>query len=194
MRNVAHKSGAEAPVDESGVRDDEDRVAAGHVDKKRVGALAHALSAGLLADGERAPSPALISASAARLPGLAEVGSYRMAVCQRVLTSAALYFRLFMPTAEWAFHGAELRGLSARFDLVWRSADGVIVDELKTGRVATRRDVAALRAQVAREILAGAAVFGEDFLGVRVVSLGAPRTSFFADRDGQSSPLEWRSS
>jgi len=194
MRNVAQKAGAEAPAEETGGHWDEDRVAAGHVDKKRVGALAHALIAGLLADGERAPSPALISAWAARLPGLAEVGSYRLAVRQRVLTSAAVYFRLFMPTGEWAFEGAELRGPSARFDLVWRSADGVIVDELKTGRAATRRDIAAMREQVARESLAGAAVFGEDFLGVRVVSLGAPRTSFFADRAGQSSPLEWRSS
>ena len=73
MGNVAQKSGAKAPVDDDGGRDDEDRVAPGHVDKKRVGALAHALIAGLLADGSARPSRQRISAAAAALPGLAEV-------------------------------------------------------------------------------------------------------------------------
>lgn len=194
MGNVAQKSGAKSPVDSDGGPEDEDRVAPGHVDKKRVGALAHALIAGLLAGGERAPAAVRISACAAQLPGLAEVGSYRLAVRQRVLTSAAVYFRLFVPPAEWAFDGAELRGPSARFDLVWRSAGGVIVDELKTGRSATRSEIAAVREQAARELRSGAAVFGKDFLGVRVVSLGAPRTSFFTGLDGRTTPVEWRPS
>ena len=191
MGNVARRSGANAPADETGMGADEDRVAAGHVDKKRVGELAHALIAGLLADGERAPEAARISAAAARLPGLADVGSYRLAVRQRVLTSAAVYFRLFAPPAEWVFEGSELRGPRAQFDLVWRSAEGVIVDELKTGRSATRREIAAVREQAARETLAGSMVFGEAFLGVRLVSLGAPRTSFFTHRDGRCVPLTW---
>ena len=173
--------------------DDEDRVAPGHVDRRRVGVLAHALIAELLAAGARHPTPERISSAAARLPALADVGSYRVAVRQRIVTSAALYFRLFIPPAGWVFDGAELRGPSARFDLVWRSAGGVIVDELKSGRSATRREIAALREQAARETRAGAAVFGPDFLGVRVVSLGAPHTSFFTDRDGRCAPLEWGS-
>lgn len=78
--------------------------------------------------------------------------------------------------------------------VVWRSAEGVIVDELKTGRSATRREIAAVREQAARETRAGAMVFGDAFLGVRLVSLGAPRTSFFTDRDGRCAPLIWRQS
>ena len=194
MRNVAHKSGAEAPVDDGGARDDDDRVAPGHVDRRRVGALTHALIAGLLADGCCAPSPQRISAAAAALPGLSEIPTFRLAVRQRALTAAAVYFRLFVPDSDWVFEGAELRGPSARFDLVWRSAAGVIVDELKTGRSATRSEVAAVREQAARELRAGAAVFGKDFLGVRVVSLGAPGTSFFASLDGRTTPVEWRPS
>jgi len=193
MGNVPQKLGAHAPAENAVACDDEDRVAAGHVDRKRVGALTHELIAELLEDGLRSPSPERISATAARLPGLADVGSYRMAVRQRILTSAALYFRLFMPPAEWVFEGAELRASRARFDLVWRSPAGVIVDELKTGRSATRREIAAVREQAARETAAGTMVFGEQFLGVRVVSLGAPRTSFFCDRDGRSTLLDWSS-
>jgi len=191
MGNVAQNLGAVAPSENSD--DDEDRVAPGHVDRRRVGVLAHGLIAEMLADGERAPSATRISASAARLPGLVEVGSYRMAVQQRVVTAAAVYFRLFMPTVEWTLEGAELRGPSARFDLVWRSAGGVIVDEIKSGRSATRRELSAVREQAARETHAGTAVFGPRFLGVRVVCLGAPRTSFFSDRDGQCTPLVWGS-
>lgn len=193
MANVAQTLGAEAPAEECSIGDDEDRVAHGHVDRRRAGVLAHALIAALLSEGERAPSPTRISASAARLPGLADVRSYRMAVQQRVVTAAAVYFRLFMPAVGWTFDGSELRGPSARFDLVWRSADGMFVDEVKSGRVATRRDLAAVREQAGRETQAGAAAFGERFLGVRVVSLGAPRTSFFADRDGRCTPLAWGS-
>lgn len=192
MGNVAQKSGADAPVDDRDVRDDDDSVAPGHIDRRRVGALTHALIAGLLADGQRAPSPACISAEAAALPGLAEIAKFRLAVRQRALTGAAIYFRLFVPDREWAFEGAEVPGPNARFDFVWRSADGVIIDELKTGRVATRREIAAVHEQAAREMHAGAAVFGEDFLGVRVLSLGAPRTSFFTGRDGGTAPVEWR--
>jgi hypothetical protein len=192
MGNVAHKSGAKAPVDGDGRPDDEDRVAPGHMDKKQVGALAHALIAGLLTDGYRAPSPERISVSAAALPGLSDVVTFRLAVRQRALTAAAVYFRLFVPDRHWVFEGAELRGPNARFDLVWRSAGGVIVDELKTGRSATRGEIAAVREQAARELRAGAGMFGEDFLGVRVVSLGAPRTSFFTGLDGRTSPVEWR--
>lgn len=192
MGNVAQNSGAKALVAGDGRPHDEDSVAPVHMDKKRVGALAHALIAGLLADGHRAPSPQRISTAAAALPGLSEIPAFRLAVRQRALTAAAVYFRLFVPPREWAFEGAELRGPSARFDLVWRSAAGVIVDELKTGRSATRSEITAVREQAARELRAGAAVFGEDFLGVRVVSLGAPRTSFFTGSDGRTTPVEWR--
>ena len=192
MGNVAQKSGAEAPVDDGDVRDDEDAVAPGHIDRRRVGALTHALIAGLLAHGHRAPSPACISAAAAALPGLAEIAKFRLAVRQRALTGAAIYFRLFVPDREWAFEGAEVPGPNARFDFVWRSADGVIVDELKTGRVATRREIKAVHEQSAREMHAGSAVFGDAFLGVRVLSLAAPRTSFFTGRDGRATPVQWR--
>lgn len=197
MRNVVDRLDDQQAADANSARarrrDDEDAVAPGHVDKARVGAFAHALIAGLLAGGQRDPSPERIASASARLPGLADVGSYRVAVRQRTTTSAALYFRLFVPGDEWTFEGAELRGLSARFDLVWRSPAGVVVDELKSGRGATRRALAELREQTARETRAGASMFGEQFLGVRAVILGAPRTSFFADRDGGCATLEWRS-
>lgn len=172
---------------------DEDAVAVGHIDRRKVGALAHALIEGLLADGERQPDPVRISAAAALLPGLAQAGPYRMAVRQRIVTAAAIYFRLFAPDGRWVLSGAELRGPGARFDLVWRSTVGVVVDELKSGRAATRRELAALQDQSAREIRAGTDLFGEEFLGVRVVILGAPRDSYLASPDGRVAPLVWGS-
>lgn len=41
-----------------------------------------------------------------------------MAVQQRAVTAAAVYFRLFMPTSDWAFDGSGMRGPSATFDLI----------------------------------------------------------------------------
>jgi hypothetical protein len=114
-----------------------------------------------------------------------------MAVKQRVVVAAAVYFRLFLPTVEWTFNGSEVLSPSARFYLVWRSTAGTLVDELSAGRFATQLERKALREQARRDAIAGSSKFGEKFVGLRVVILGAPRRSFLAGFDGRAADIEW---
>jgi hypothetical protein len=172
----------------------DDHVAGGRVDRWRVGPFAHTLIAQLLAAGERQPGAERIARAANQLRLLGEVGAYRVAVKQRVVSAVALYFRLFLPTVEWTFNDSDVSSRSERFYLVWRSAAGTLVDELKAGPVGTQLERKALCEEARREATAGRSKFGQEFLGLRVVILGAPRWSFLAGVDGREVAIEWEGS
>lgn len=147
----------------------------------------------LLEAGVRKPGSLEIIALARHIvcePGLAVVR--RQAAIQRLATGTASYFRLFAPDETWVYLGAQVAGTECRFDFVFEGADGMVVaDELKTGRAASRAARGLFDEQVARQVKAGGAKWGESFLGVRVLFLAAPRASFLARPSGERDPLEW---
>lgn len=163
------------------------------LDGRRAGERVHQAVAELLERGERTPS-ALEVVSLARdivaVPGLAV--SYRQAAIQRLATATASYFRLFALEPSWRYVGSEIKVARCRYDFVFKHEDGrVIADELKAGRVADRAEAKLADAQIARQLLAGMAKWGEAFLGVRALFLGAPRASFLARPDGERESLKW---
>jgi hypothetical protein len=157
------------------------------------GRRAHLAIGHLLAAGNRVPSSLQVIALARDVvcePGLAVV--HRQAAIQRLATATASYFRLFALDETWAYLGSEIAAEECRFDFVFESGDGSIVaDELKSGRAADRGARRLFDEQVARQLEAGTATWGDRFRGVRVLILAAPRASFLAQPDGKREPLEW---
>lgn len=147
----------------------------------------------LLEAGVRAPRGTDVIALARDIvcePGLAVV--HRQAAIQRLVTGTAAYFRLFVPDDTWAYMGAEIAAGRCRFDFVFEDVGGmVIADELKAGRAASRGERQLSDDQVRRQLEGGAEKWGENFAGVRVLFLGAPRASFLARPSGERDELEW---
>lgn len=99
---------------------------------------------------------------------------------QRVAGLAAVYYRNFLPPADWTFLGAELALGTGRVDLAWELPDErVIIDELKAVGYSEGLLVPETRAQVERYLTAGAERWGERFAGVRLIALGAPYHSLY---------------
>lgn len=118
--------------------------------------------------------------------------SRRQSAIQRLATSTASYFRLFAPTEEWSFIGAEVAGRNCRFDFAFKSNSGrVIVDELKTGRFVDKVQRQLADAQIETAVKAGVIKWSDGFDGVRVLFLSAPRASFVARPDGSREVLGW---
>lgn len=147
----------------------------------------------LLEAGIRAPRSTDVIALARDIvcePGLAVV--HRQAAIQRLATGTSAYFRLFVPDDAWAYIGAEIGAGGCRFDLVFKGVGGtVIADELKAGRAANRGERQLSDDQVRRQLEGGAEKWGENFAGVRVLFLGAPRASFLARPSGEREELAW---
>src|SRR5262249_41108778 len=116
---------------------------------------------------------------------------HRQAARQWLMSTASLYLRLFALPSDWDLLGAEVRGPSCVFDLVWRNASTgrVLADELKTGKAADLVGGEQLHAQLDRQRQDGATLFGERFDGIRLLILAAPRRSFFVAPDGARSSL-----
>jgi len=163
------------------------------LDGRRAGERVHLAVARLLEQGVRKPSAFQVVSLARDMvvaPGLAVI--YRQTAIQRLATCTASYFRLFALDETWTYIGAEIAAGRCRFDFLFEHEDGqVLADELKAGRVADRGGRRLFDEQVARQLKAGAAKWGERFLGVRVLLLAAPRASFLARPDGERQPLEW---
>lgn len=153
-------------------------------------------SVGLLLEaGVRAPANLEVITLARDVvcePGLAAVR--RQAAIQRLASGTASYFRFFVLDETWVYLGSEIAAKGCRFDFVFERSDGMIIaDELKTGRAADRASRRLFDEQIARQVAAGVAKWGERFSGVRVLFLAAPRASFVAHPSGESEPLEWGS-
>ena len=104
---------------------------------------------------------------------------------------AAVYIRRFMPGLSWQLLGAELDlGDGLRVDLGFESEEGVVFDELKLsdGRTVPRGEGPTSR-QVALYADAGARLYAQRFLGVRLLYLAAPNYSLFVRPDGIREPL-----
>jgi hypothetical protein len=102
---------------------------------------------------------------------------YRQAVRMRAITAAGVYFAEFARPG-WRLIDALLVAGDAELDLVWQRAGRIEADELKTGRFADA-ELAAARAQAARQTVAGRSLFGDAFAGVRVVPLSSPGQAFW---------------
>lgn len=109
---------------------------------------------------------------------------------QGVFTAAAVYLRRFKPGPDWHWESAETSAPGARLDLVFRRlGDGaVLVDELKTG--SNSGAATAAREQVTRHLAGAADLWGDRFMGVRLLWLTAPSSSqFFPAGGGVAVPL-----
>lgn len=103
----------------------------------------------------------------------------------RCATAVSVYFQHCRPQSPWALDGVEVRVDGAIADLVWaHPEDGwVVVDELKS--TITGPDSPDTADQLGRLAQGGIGRWGDQFLGVRLVPLGAPaRTSVFNNVEG----------
>jgi len=168
-----------------------DRLPKGTLNGRRAGEVAHRIIGEFVQSGIYLPTPAQIAAVVANHPETKRAVVYRQAARQRLATAVSLYFRLFGPDPTWELLGVEVSASRSRFDLVWELLRGrVIADELKTGLFITPDEATALHAQVERLRSAGVRKYGEQFAGVRVLLLSAPRLSYLAAPTGENIPLE----
>ena len=104
----------------------------------------------------------------------------------------AVYLRRFAPPFGWSLLGSEIDlGSAGRADLGWISPDDrILLDELKfAGGIHVPVGDGPTRQQARRYAVAAVGRWGERFIGVRVVLLGAPRRSFFIRPDLKETPL-----
>jgi len=164
----------------------------GVLDGRTMGVEVHRLLGDLFRKGVRRPSPVELRRFVANHPlvNRPEI-SYRQTARQRLLIPTAIYLRLFAPSDEWEFVGAEVKLGRRRADLVWQSAQGILIDEVKAGAAAARFERDALAEQVKSLVQHGTDAYGDAFLGVRAIVLASPRTSYLARPDGSSRPIVW---
>ena len=93
----------------------------------------------------------------------------------QAVTAAGVYLSRFRPEAPWTFLGSEVRSGNCIFDLVFQSAAGVLVDELKLGK--GRAHDANVREQINRYLIEGKHLWGNRFIGVRLCPVNEPRAS-----------------
>lgn len=109
-------------------------------------------------------------------------------VKRRVVKPVRAYFAECRLPNDWLLEGVEFEAGEARFDLVWRLRGGgaVLVDELKSGRGTLTAQIEAADEQVGRELRAGTTLWGNAFLGVRLLWLGDPaRSEWFHPTSGR---------
>jgi hypothetical protein len=152
-----------------------------------VGALAHEGIARLLARGID-PTPhqvrQLVGELASQFPRM-EGRAHR----QKLTASISSYFWHLLPPKEFIFHGAEVDLGTGRPDLLWVDFQGaVLLDEVKTGnhRALETSDTYD-QVEKYREIAVSA--WGQQFLGIRLLSTSAPRKSLYVTADGARMPL-----
>lgn len=137
-----------------------------------VGDRIHRVIAACVADPSTPLSDHLVKLLGERPVRGARAASVRM----RVASSTGTYLRRFAPGAA-VLVGCELPVGGGVADLVWRHDGRFAVDEIKSGSVDI--DDEQLVAQVARFITGGRAMWGDRFVGVRVVPLARPARSMF---------------
>lgn len=161
------------------------------LDGRRAGERVHTTVAHVLERGVRQPTPLEVITLARDVvvePGLAVI--YRQSAIQRLSTATASYFRVFALDETWAYVGSEVKAARCRYDLVFENERGqVIADELKAGRVGDRTERKLADEQIARQLIAGRAKWGDAFIGIRAIFLAAPRASFLARPSGERESL-----
>lgn len=100
------------------------------------------------------------------------------------------------PRAPWVFANAEQRLATGVVDLVWRhTGTGVVFfDEIKTTRVGRRSLPNTWREKATDYASAGAELFGDLFVGVRIVPLGSMNVASLVTPDGTVRALGRRGS
>lgn len=152
-----------------------------------IGVTAHAAIA-TLAARTRTPSPLdypqAVKAALQKYPA-----SERLAHRQNAAGLVAAYFWHLLPPPGWTFAGSELRLGAGRVDLLWRNDVGLILlDEIKAAP-ARNLILPTTVAQVDRYCQTGRGIWGERFIGVRLLSLRDWRQSLFVTPTGERQPL-----
>jgi hypothetical protein len=152
-----------------------------------VGRLAHTAIAELAATARQPTFADLIASANAALSMFAPIEA--RAHRQNVVGLAGSYFWHLQPPADWRFAGRELQLGSGRVDLLWADPAGrLLVDEIKAGCPRAVR-LAATHAQARRYAQIAHAVWGERFVGVRLLALRAPQDCLLFTADGHPRPL-----
>ena len=147
-----------------------------------LGAVAHRLVGLLATEYRHLTGPALLAelwSAAGRLATTERFGRRARAARMGAAGAAAVYQRYFLPPADWTLIGVEVAIDGGRLDLAWELPGSTVVfDEVKLafGRSRAGGNGPTDR-QVRRYLAHGDATFGERFGGVRLLRLGAPRTS-----------------
>ncbi|MGZ6771749.1 MAG: PD-(D/E)XK nuclease family protein [Mycobacteriaceae bacterium] len=158
-----------------------------------VGTLAHRLIAELLAHPKSETEATAERLTARHRAQLADhlLGEHRIenrAHRQTLLAAADNYFRYLLPPGDWTFVASERPLPPGRVDLLWATANGdLLVDEIKTGRFDTSTSATVQQCHGYAE--AAVKHFGSSFMGIRVISVRDPPTSWLLRPDGQRQPL-----
>lgn len=103
----------------------------------------------------------------------------------RVTGLVSQYLKEFLPPSPSVFLGTELAAGRGRVDLAWQHPEvGVWFDELKTWRHVQVGFDEPTWGQVRRYLDAGITTYGEDFAGLRLLTLGNLRACVAIDRQG----------
>lgn len=155
-----------------------------------LGGAVHRVIQALLRDGNDRPTPTELLAAVGSVNGHPRFLSSRRPDDDDILTWAATYFRYF-PAPEDALPVAFEQQLDdVRLDIVWAQPGGiVVVDELKTRLPDLLGASDPLTTQLAAQLRACRAAFGERFAGIRLLALATPRSSLLVMPDGSLNPL-----
>jgi hypothetical protein len=108
---------------------------------------------------------------------------------QNIVAALAAYCRCLLPPIALAFHGAEKCLGEGRVDLLWSNfVDEDLIDEVKTENIGTL-DLLNTKDQIERYLRCALTVWGDLFVGIRVLSTSAPRASVFVSPARVRSPL-----
>lgn len=139
------------------------------------------ICAATLASGNTNPTTAEILRAVTADPALRDVHVYRLAKRQQLVTGIAIYFRRLAPNFErWRFIEGQPNVDGSAGDLLFEDDENyVVLDEMKSGLCAdSASDAIAVQE---RELLQGGVTrFGDRFVGVRFIFLGAPAQSFLS--------------
>lgn len=139
---------------------------------KEVGRRVHRVIAHLAAAGDAATPDEILDVVREMWRRDPVGGSVASSARLRCSTAASVYLHRFMPRG-WELLGHEVVLEEAVADLVWCTPDAVVIDEVKTGEA--NLDQPKVADQARRLAAGGRARWGDRFVGVRLLPLGAPR-------------------
>lgn len=147
--------------------------------QRHAGLLVHQLVGEIAGLGNSAPPPpeVLIERAAAAVKANPFPATERYGV---IRVAGAVRIALDMSPVGWQFLGCEVPAGRGRVDLVWGEPGRwgrVLIDEMKLAGFTGVVDDPTTHAQVLRYLTWGAGEFGNQFAGVRVLALSAPRRS-----------------
>ena len=151
------------------------------------GRIAHYVISKLAPLGRHHALDDIRSAARAQLREFGQVES--RAHLQNISGLVHRYFSQCLPPAGYIFGAAEVELGVGRPDLTWRTSDDrVLVDEIKTGSP-RNVELARTREQIERYRTACLDVWGERYVGLRLIAVGDTARSVFVSPDGTQVPL-----